>query len=79
VVVLWGVLALRLAQPVVLLQLVANMAGIVFIIASLHLLRVNTTLLPEPLRPPMWRRLGLVALALFYGVFVTLWLVSLAR
>jgi len=59
------------------LSLGANAAGVVFIIASLHLLRINTTLLPVPLRPPMWRRVTLVATAAFYGVFVTLWLTHL--
>jgi hypothetical protein len=73
----WGIIALRLTQPIILLTLSANMAGIVFIISSLHLLYVNTHLLPVALRPPMWRRLALVALALFYGFFLTLWLWSL--
>ena len=71
-VVLWGIVALRLAQPIVLLQLGANVAGLVFIVASLHLLYVNTQLLPQHVRPPMWRRAALVAMALFYGFFVTL-------
>src|SRR5215203_5125219 len=74
---LWGILALRLTQPIILLSLSANMAGIVFIISSLHLLYVNTRLLPVALRPPMWRRLALVALALFYGLFLAMWLWSL--
>jgi hypothetical protein len=78
VLVLWGVVAIRLAQPIVLLQLGANVAGIVFVISSLHLLRVNTTLLPPALRPSRWRRAALVALAAFYGLFVTLWLSALA-
>ena len=69
-VVLWGIVALRLAQPFLLLQIGANMAGFVFVIASLHLLYVNTRLLPEHVRPPMWRRVGLVAMSLFYGFFV---------
>ncbi len=73
----WGVIALRLDQPIVLLQLGANMAGIVFVVSSLHVLYVNTRLLPEKLRPPMWRRVALVAMSLFYGAFVTLWLGSL--
>lgn len=77
VVVIWGVIALRLTQPIVLLQLGANMAGIVFIVASLHLLYVNTTLLPPKLRPPAWRRVALVGVALFYGAFVWLWVSSL--
>ena len=69
-VVLWGVVALRLAQPILLLQISANVGGFVFVIASLHLLYVNTRLLPEHVRPPMWRRAGLVAMSLFYGFFV---------
>lgn len=73
---LWGIIALRLTQPIILLTLSANMAGIVFIISSLHLLYVNTHLLPVELRPPLWRRLALVALALFYGFFMTMWLWS---
>ena len=76
---LWGIIALRLAQPIVLLQLGANMAGIVFVISSLHVLYVNTRLLPPELRPPMWRRVALVAMALFYGAFVTLWLNGFIR
>lgn len=76
VISLWGILALRLTQPIILLALSANMAGIVFIVSSLHLLYVNTHLLPEELRPPLWRRLALVALALFYGFFVTMWIWS---
>ena len=73
----WGILALRLTQPIILLALSANMAGIVFIVSSFHLLYVNTRLLPVGLRPPLWRRLSLVALALFYGLFLTMWLWSL--
>lgn len=74
---LWGIIALRLTQPIVLLALSANMAGIVFIVSSLHLLYVNTRLLPVELRPPLWRRGALVALALFYGLFLTMWVWSL--
>ena len=77
VIAVWGIIALRLTQPIILLALSANMAGIVFIISSLHLLYVNTRLLPVELRPRMWRRVALVALALFYGFFLTLWLWSL--
>ena len=72
VVVLWAFIALRLAQPIVLLLIAANVAGAVFVIASLHLLYINTRLLPEHVRPPMWRRAALVVMALFYGFFVTM-------
>jgi len=69
VVVVWGVIALRLAQPIVLLQVGANIAGVVFIVTSLHLLYLNTRLLPQALRPPRWRRVVLVGMTLFYGFF----------
>ncbi|HEX6396024.1 MAG TPA: Nramp family divalent metal transporter, partial [Steroidobacteraceae bacterium] len=72
VVVVWGIIALRLAQPVVLLQIGANIAGVIFVIASLHLLYLNTRVLPVALRPPLWRRVALVGMAVFYGFFVTL-------
>jgi hypothetical protein len=75
-VVTWGVVALALAKPIALLQFGANIAGLVFVIASLHLLYVNTRLLPAELRPPMWRRVSLVAMAVFYGAFSVLWVRS---
>ena len=69
---LWGIVALRLAQPVMLLMLAANIAGVVFTIASVHLLYLNTRLLPPALRPPLWRRVALVGMACFYGLFTVL-------
>jgi len=74
--VLFGLVALRQAQPIILLQLGANAAGIVFAVSAIHVLRVNTTLLPEELRPPLWRRVALVLMAAFYGFFVVLWIAS---
>jgi hypothetical protein len=70
--VVWGILALALAQPIVLLKIGANVAGAVFVIAAPHLLYVNTRLLPEHVRPPMWRRVALVMMTVFYGFFVAL-------
>ena len=72
VVVVWGLIAMRLAQPIVLLKLGANVAGAIFILASMHLMYINTRLLPPHIRPPLWRRAALVAMAVFYGFFVTL-------
>jgi hypothetical protein len=72
VVVVWGIIALWLVQPVILLQLGANIAGVIFVFAAFHLLYLNTKILPEPLRPPMWRRVSLVAMAMFYAFFVQL-------
>jgi hypothetical protein len=48
------------------------MAGVVFIISALQLLYLNTRVLPPALRPPLWRRVALVGMALFYGFFVVL-------
>jgi hypothetical protein len=75
--VIWGIIALRLAQPIVLLQIGANVAGVVFVITSLHLLYINTHLLPRELRPPAWRRATLVFMSLFYGFFSALSISSL--
>ena len=66
-VVVWGAIALRLAQPILLLQLAANIGGVVFVLAGVHLLYVNTRLLPVELRPGIWPRIGMVGLVLFYG------------
>jgi hypothetical protein len=69
---LWGIVALKLAQPIILLKLAANVASVVFVAASLHLLYINTRLLPREIQPPIWRRAGLVAMSLFYGFFTIL-------
>jgi hypothetical protein len=76
VLVVWGIIALRLAQPIVLLKIGANVAGAVFVIAAPHLLYVNTRILPPHVRPPMWRRMALAAMAVFYAFFVTLSIAS---
>jgi multidrug transporter EmrE-like cation transporter len=70
-VVVFGMIALNF-KPMMLLQMGANIAGVIFVIASLHLLYLNTRVLPVALRPPLWRRVALVGMALFYGFFVTL-------
>ncbi|HET9467112.1 MAG TPA: Nramp family divalent metal transporter [Vicinamibacterales bacterium] len=72
VICVWGIIALRLAQPILLIMLAANVASLVFTIASIHLLYVNTRLLPLELRPPYWRRAVLVLMSLFYGFFTFL-------
>jgi hypothetical protein len=70
VVVMWGVVALRFAQPILLIQIGANIAGFILVVGAIHLLYINTHLLPAHVRPPMWRRVMLVAMAVFYGFFV---------
>jgi len=67
---LWGIFALRLAQPVILLQVAANVAGFVFVVATLHLLYINTRFLPPAIRPSRARCAVLLAMSLFYAFFV---------
>ena len=69
VAVIWGMIALKLVQPILLLQIGANVAGVTLAIAGVHLLYVNTRLLPEAVRPGIWPRVGLIALVAFYGFF----------
>ncbi len=66
----WGIVALRLAQPIILLQIAANVAGVVFVIASWHLLYINTRYLPVEIRPSRPRQALLIAMSAFYGFFV---------
>jgi len=73
IIVVWGVIALRLTQPIILLQMAANIAGLVMVISALHILYVNVKFLPAEIRPPMWRRAALVGMAVFYGMFVWMW------
>jgi hypothetical protein len=79
VVVVWGLIAMKLQRPVALLLIGANIASAIFVIASLHLLYLNTRVLPVALRPPLWRRLTLVAMAVFYGVFTTMVAIHLVK
>ena len=72
--VVWGLIALRMAQPIFLLQIAANMGGLTLAIAALHLLYINTKFLPPKLRPSMPRRIGLMLLSVFYGAFVVRWI-----
>jgi hypothetical protein len=76
VVVVAGLIILRLPQPLALLALGANMAGIVFVVSSLHLLRINTKLLPKEIQPGPARRVALVVMAIFYGFFVYFFLLG---
>jgi hypothetical protein len=66
----WGIVALRLAAPIILLQIAANVAGLVFVVATWHLLYINTRYLPREIRPSRARQLVLVAMSAFYAFFV---------
>ncbi|MBC8025982.1 MAG: hypothetical protein H7Y89_08330, partial [Steroidobacteraceae bacterium] len=72
VIAIWGIVASMFVAPDLLLKIGANIAGIVFIVAAIHVLYVNTKLLPPALRPPTWRRCTLLAMVAFYGFFLVL-------
>jgi len=53
--VLAGGLAMTRAAPLTLILVGANVAALNFAVLSFHTLCLNRALLPEPLRPPLWR------------------------
>jgi Mn2+/Fe2+ NRAMP family transporter len=76
----WGLLSLGAplagfaVEPIVLLQLGANWAGVNFVILSLQVLRVNRTLLPPEVRPSLWRQIALLLCAAFFLALAGAWL-----
>jgi hypothetical protein len=50
-----------------LLSILGATAAPLTAFSALQILRVNTTLLPRELQPPLWRKIALVLTALFYG------------
>ena len=57
----WGVVVIRSASPFQLFKILANMAGIVLLIAGVQIFLVNRRFLPKAVRPPLWREIGLLA------------------
>ncbi|HKW90270.1 MAG TPA: hypothetical protein VJX92_00135, partial [Methylomirabilota bacterium] len=52
--------AMTLAEPLTLILIGANVAAANFAILSIHTVRLNRALLPEPLRPARWREVVVV-------------------
>jgi hypothetical protein len=74
--IVWGCIALNLAQPLTLVVIGANVAGFNFVLVSVHTIVVNRKFLPPELRPPIWREAMLALCALFFGAFVVGTIVS---
>ena len=55
---MWGVIVIRSASPFQLFKILANMAGIVLMIAGVQIFLVNRRFLPRVVRPPLWREIG---------------------
>ena len=65
----WGIIVLRSASPFQLFKILANMAGIVLMIAGVQIFLVNRRFLPPVLRPRSWREAGLLLCSAFYAFF----------
>jgi hypothetical protein len=65
----WAVLALRSASPFQLFKVLANVAGLVLVIAGIQIFRVNRRFLPKAVRPALWREAGLLLCVAFYAFF----------
>jgi hypothetical protein len=74
VLLVWGSIAINLAQPIVLIQLGAAMASVIFVFIAIHTFVVNRKFLPAELRPPVWREVALWGSVVFFGTFAGLWL-----
>jgi Mn2+/Fe2+ NRAMP family transporter len=70
--ILWGMIAMYLAQPFFMILVSATVGGYLLVITSLHTLYVNRKFLPKEIQPPAWRQIGLILCAVFYSVFGTL-------
>jgi hypothetical protein len=65
----WGVLAIRSATPMRLFTILANVAGMVLVIAGIQIFIVNRRFLPRAVRPGIGRELGLLVCSAFYAFF----------
>lgn len=67
VLTLWALVAVHLGSVLELFKVLGIVANPILAIAAVQILRVNTRFLPQAIRPPLWRRLGMVACAIAYG------------
>ena len=64
---LWAVFSVHLGSVLDLFKILGIVANPIMAIAAIQILRVNTRFLPPELRPPLWRRAGMVLCAVAYG------------
>ena len=69
----------RSASPFQLFKILANVAGLVLVIAGIQIFLVNRRFLPRALRAPGWREAGLLACSAFYAFFAWFVLRDLVR
>ncbi len=67
--VIWGCIAINLAQPFILILLGAFMAGLEMAIYGIHVWYVQRKFLPREFQAPVWRQALLWLFSLFFGFF----------
>jgi hypothetical protein len=65
----WAMLAIQVASPFQLFKILANMAGIVLLVAGVQIFIVNRRFLPKAVRPAWWQEAGLLVCSGFYAFF----------
>lgn len=74
----WGVVSLPLGESALgLFKVLGAVACFVLAVAAFQILRVNTRLLPRPIRPPLWRRAALAVCGVAYSALAVASLLSL--
>lgn len=63
----WGLFAVHWGHAISLFKILGAVAGPVLAVAAIQILIINTKLLPQQLRPPIWRRGALIVCAICYG------------
>ena len=69
VLVVWGCVAINLAQPKALALLAANAAGFILVVSGINILVLNHKVLPRAVQGAWWLRGLVVGAILFYGAF----------
>jgi hypothetical protein len=59
-------------SPKVMTYIIANVNNAALAITSFHILWINCRLLPEPLRPRWYQRVGIAACGIFYSALAML-------
>jgi hypothetical protein len=67
--IIWGCIAINLAQPFILILLGAFMAGLEMTIYGVHVWYVNRKFLPREIQAPLWRQAVLFLFSGFFGFF----------
>jgi hypothetical protein len=67
--VIWGCIAINLAQPFILILLGAFVAGLIMTIFGIHVWYVNRRFLPAEVQAPAWRQAALLGFSAFFGFF----------